>query len=121
MVWTYFKLCKNTSLSLFSGASILFILEWYKILNQYYKIVDKADASYSAISNKLGGDFEFARFNIVKKILPYIIFGLDIGFPILRLLEIFYPNKYNQTEIFSLILNMVVKTFYTRELWYSSV
>ena len=121
LIPSYFKLGKNVSVSLFSGASILFILEWYKIISQYYKLVDKADAIYTGFSNKLGGDFEFSRFNIVKKILPYIILGLDSGFPILRLFEIFYPNKYNQTEIFSLILNMVVKTFYTWELWYSSV
>ena len=96
-------------------------MEWYKILSAYYKLVDKADAIYSSISKKLGGDFEFDRFNKVKELLPFIILGMDSGFPLLRLLEILYPNKYKETEIFSLILNMVVKTFYTWELWYSSV
>jgi hypothetical protein len=121
LIPSYFKTNKNTSLTLFSGATILFILEWYKIISQYYKLVDKGDAIYSSISKKLGGDFEFDRFNKVKELLPYIILGMDTGFPLLRLLEILYPNKYKEGEIFSLILNMVVKTFYTWELWYSSI
>ena len=121
LIPSYFKANKNLSLTLFSGATILFILEWYKIISQYYKLVDKGDAIYSSLFKKIGGDFEFNRFNKVKEFLPYIILGMDTGFPLLRLSEILYPSKYQETEIFSLILNMVVKTFYTWELWYSSV